>query len=267
MKTIKIKLDRDIKKLKIITLADLHIGDKNCDLELVKSLIKKIQQKDYYCILNGDILDNAIIDSVGNTYDESLNPMQQLEYVLELLQPIKDKILCITGGNHEDRTAKKVGIDLGAFIATTLGLKNRYCEDGTGVVFLSFGSLKGTLETNGSGNSRQVSYTIYVSHGKKSGITIGSKVTALKSYENVVTNCDIYIGSHTHQATIFPTSTFEVDTRNHTLYRRNKLFISNGSCLEYGGYAEKCNYQPNSMIYPTLELNGTTKIMSARIEV
>lgn len=267
MRTIKIKLDRDLKKIKIITLADLHVGDKSCDLDLVNKLIDVVKQKEYYCILNGDILDNAIMDSVGNTYDESLNPMKQLEYVIELLSPIREKILCITGGNHEERTNRKVGIDLSALIASSLGLKNRYCEDGTGIVFLSLGEIKGTKETNGSGHNRQVSYSIYVSHGRRSGITIGAKVNALKSYENVVTNCDIYIGSHTHQASIFPTSSFEVDTRNHTVYRRNKLFISNGSCLNYGGYAEQNNYQPNSMVYPTLELNGQYKIMSASMSV
>ena len=267
MKVIKIKLDRGIKKIKIITLADLHIGDKNCDMELVESLIKTVSQKDYYCILNGDILDNAIVDSVGNTYDESLNPMRQLEYVIEMLRPIKDKILCITGGNHEERTNRKVGIDLSLLIASSLGLRNRYCEDGSGVVFLSLGNLDGTKETNGSGKNRQVAYTLYVSHGRRSGIGIGSKINALKQYENVVTNCDVYIGSHTHQASIFPTSTFEVDTRNHTIYRRNKLFLSNGSCIDYGGYAEQNNYQPNSMIYPVLELNGTKKLMSASLEI
>lgn len=267
MKSIKIKLDRNIKKANIITLADLHIGDKNCNLDLVNELVNKVRQKDYYCILNGDILDNAIVDSVGNTYDESLNPMRQLDYVIELLRPIKDKILCITGGNHEARTNRKVGIDLSLLIASSLGLRNRYCEDGTGVVFVSLGELRNTKETNGSGNNRQVAYTLYVSHGRRSGITTGSKVNALKSYEGVVTNCDVYIGSHTHQASIFPTSTFEVDTRNHTIYRRNKLFLSNGSCIDYGGYAEENNYQPNAMVYPVLELSGTDKIMSARIDI
>ena len=267
MRTIKVKLEREIKKLKIITLADLHIGDKNCNLDLVYELIEKVKQKDYYCILNGDILDNAIVDSVGNTYDESLNPMKQLDFVIETLRPIKDKILCITGGNHEERTNRKVGIDLSLLIASSLGLRNRYCEDGSGVIFLSLGNMDGTKETNGSGKNRQVAYTIYVSHGRRSGVGIGSKVNALKQYENVVTNCDVYIGSHTHQASIFPTSTFEVDTRNHTVYRRNKLFLSNGSCIDYGGYAEQHNYQPNSMLYPVLELNGTRKIMSASLEI
>ena len=99
MKAIKIKLDRTLKKVKIITLADLHIGDKDCDMDKVKELINKVKQKDYYCILNGDILDNAIMDSVGNTYDETYNPIEQLEIAIELLKPIKDKILCITCGN------------------------------------------------------------------------------------------------------------------------------------------------------------------------
>lgn len=268
MKTIKIKLNRNLKSVKVITLADLHLGDKNCNIEYVEKLVGKIRDNEnIYCVLNGDIFDNAIISSKGDTYEESDSPMRMYEYAVELLTPIKHKILAVTSGNHEDRSKREVGLDLTKMLAMNLGLKDKYCEDGLAIIFLSLGEQANTRETNGSGRTRQVAYTICASHGKRSGTNVGSKVNALKNYELVVTNADIYLGSHTHQASIFPTSSFELDTRNHTVYKRNKLFLSNGSCLDYGGYGEVAMYQPTTLVYPTLELSGTSKLMTAYIEL
>ena len=109
MKTIKIKLDRYIKKLKIITLADLHIGDKNCDLELVKSLIKKIQQKDYsvkkqqvvgYLNVHTDKVMNTLVKTVKNIGDlllkllfktmTSITSLQNLTLLKVVIQSVTD---------------------------------------------------------------------------------------------------------------------------------------------------------------------------------
>ena len=266
MKSIKIELSNELKRIKIITLADLHIGSKQCNMELVNTLVDKIKNNpDVYCVLNGDLIDNAVISSVANSYEQSCNPMQQVETILELLQPIKDKILCITSGNHEMRTNRDVGLDITKFVACALGLKERFCEDGSGIIFLSVGELN-TVRTDHKGK-RQVKYTIFVSHGKRGGGTLGGKINYLKQYENVVTNCDLYLGSHTHQASIFPTSTFEADVRNSTIIRRDKLFVSNGATLEYGGYGEQAVYQPQTMVYPTVELGGEKKSMVAYMEI
>ena len=77
-----------------------------------------------YCILNGDIIDNATKTSIGDTYTQVFNPMEQLSKAVEIFAPIKDKILCITHGNHENRTYKNEGINLSCLMAKQLGLDN-----------------------------------------------------------------------------------------------------------------------------------------------
>ena len=126
MKAIKIDLPREHKNIEIHIFADEHIGDDLCDLDSLKRRIKYVAETpNAYCILNGDILDNATTDSVGDTYSQTYSPLMQLELAVELFTPIADKILLITHGNHENRTYKKSGINISQLIATQLNLLDR----------------------------------------------------------------------------------------------------------------------------------------------
>ena len=97
MKTIRIDLPQDLQQLEIHTFADEHIGDEHCDMKSLKERIDYVKETpNAYCILNGDIIDNATKTSIGDTYTQELNPMEQLQTAVEIFEPIKDKILCIT---------------------------------------------------------------------------------------------------------------------------------------------------------------------------
>ena len=166
MNTIKIDLSQDISQLEIHTFADEHIGDEHCDIKRLLERIEYVKNTpNAYCILNGDILDNATKTSIGDVYMQEFNPMGQLEKAVEMFSPIKDKILCITHGNHENRTYKKEGINLSRLIARQLGLEEKYTPT-SAVLFIRFGKASnGKKETNGSGKVRKICYTIYTLHG------------------------------------------------------------------------------------------------------
>lgn len=69
MKVIKIDLPQDISQLEIHPFADEHIGDEHCDIKRLLERIEYVKNKpNAYCILNGDILDNATKTSIGDIY-------------------------------------------------------------------------------------------------------------------------------------------------------------------------------------------------------
>ena len=108
MKVIKCDLPREIELLEIHTFADWHIGDANCDMQLIKDNIKLVQNNiNAYVIVNGDILNNATKTSVSDSYAEEIPPMEQIQTAVDLFEPVKNKILCINSGNHENRTYRK----------------------------------------------------------------------------------------------------------------------------------------------------------------
>ena len=153
MKAIKIDLPRELETIELHTFADEHIGDEHSDIKRVMQRIEYVKNTpNAYCIMNGDIMDNATKTSIGDTYTQVFNPMEQLERAVELFAPIKDKILCVTHGNHENRTYKKEGINLSRLIASQLGIEDRYTPT-SAVLFIRFG------EGNPSTRHRKMCYT------------------------------------------------------------------------------------------------------------
>ena len=173
MKIIKTDLSSELESVELHIFADEHIGDANCDIDRVIERIEYVKNTpNAYCILNGDLLDNATKTSIGDTYTQVFNPMGQLARAVELFSPIKDKILCITHGNHENRTYKKEGINLSRLIADQLGLSDVYSPT-SAILFLRFGM--GTPHTH----NNKPCYTIYTLHGSGGGRKEGAKAIRL----------------------------------------------------------------------------------------
>lgn len=265
MNTVRADLPRDIKQLEIHTFADLHIGDKNCDTSLVMENIKTVKENpNAYCILNGDIMNNATKTSISDSYAEEIPPMEQLDTAVRLFEPIKDKILAINSGNHENRTYRKEGIDLMAVVAKQLGISDKYSRESS-FIFLRFGEIsRGMKESSGTGKVRKVCYTIYCNHGSGGGRKEGAKAIRLADMASIV-DADIYIHSHTHLPMIFKQAFHRADIPNSYIGVVNKLFVNTAATLNYGGYGEQYEYKPSSKESPTIYLDGTKKRMFARL--
>lgn len=265
MKTIKIDLPRELPQMELHTFADEHIGDEQSDIKRLLNRIEYVKNTpNAYCILNGDIIDNATKSSVGDTYAQKIAPMDQLERAVEIFSPIKDKILCITHGNHENRTYKNEGINLSALIAAQLGLSDRYTPT-SAVLFIRFGDEgKGRKETNGSGNPRKICYTLYVLHGSGGGRKEGSKANRLAEMASII-DTDIYIHSHTHLPMIMKQAFHRIDSRNSMVSIVDKLFVNTAANLNYGGYGEAAEFKPASKDTPVIYLSGSKKAFEARL--
>jgi predicted phosphodiesterase len=258
LKVIKIDLPKDIEKIELYTFADEHIGDEHADLERLKQRIEYVANTpDAYCVLNGDIIDNATKTSIGDVYANEFNPMQQLEEAVRLFKPLKDKILAISHGNHEARTYRKEGIDLSYLLAVQLGLFEKYTST-SALIFLRFGKSR-----NNGGESKQC-YTIFMLHGSGGGRKEGAKAIRLADMSSII-DADIYIHSHTHLPMVMKQNYHRIDKQNSTVRIVEKLFVNTASNLNYGGYGEAQEFKPSSKTSPIIYLSGTKKEMSARL--
>ena len=265
MKIIKIDLPRELEMIELHTFADEHIGDEHCDLKRLAQRIAYVRDTPHaYCILNGDIIDNATKTSIGDVYTQEFNPMEQLRRATELFEPLKDKILCITHGNHENRTYKSEGINLSYMLAAQLGLAHRYSPT-SALLFIRVGETYRKLrETNGSGNIRKICYTAYILHGSGGGRKEGGKANRLADMASII-DADIYIHAHTHLPMIMREAYHRVDPRNSTVAIVDKLFVNTAANLNYGGYGEGGEFKPSSKVSPTIYLSGTKKEYTARL--
>lgn len=259
MKVIKVTLPKSHNSVEIRIFADLHIGDKHCDMSAIKAEIEYVKDNpNCYAILNGDILNNATKTSVSDSYAERLSPMEQLSKFIELFEPIKDKILAMTQGNHENRTYIKEGVDLTQVVAQQLGIEDRYSKTGA-VLFLKVGARR--LQ-----NSKVVPivYSFYILHGSGGGRKEGAKAIRLADMANIV-DVDCYIHSHTHLPMIMREGFYRTDMSNCTVKYTDKLFINTSAQLHYGGYGEAFEFKPSSTQCPVIYLSGSCKYISANL--
>ena len=258
MKVIKIDLPRELPSVELHIFADEHLGDEHSDLKRLLARIEYVKNTpNAYCILNGDIIDNATKTSIGDTYTQVFNPMEQLTKAVEIFEPIRDKILCITHGNHENRTYKTEGINLSYLLAKQLGLDSKYTPT-SAVLFIRLG--------DGGANThhRKVCYTLYVLHGSGGGRKEGGKVNRLADMASII-DTDIYIHSHTHLPMVMKQAFHRIDTSNSSVAVVDKLFVNTSANLNYGGYGEAGEFQPSSKDTPIIYLSGSKKYFEAKL--
>lgn len=256
MRAIRLDLPKELEEVRILPLADFHVGDQYADFDMMEQLVAQVEEDErIYVILNGDLMNTAIKSSVSDVYTELITPMEQLRVCEKLFKPISNRILCITEGNHERRVAKDTGIQMTRILATQLGAEDRY-TDGSALLFVRVGEMN-KARTDGKGN-RQICYTINVAHGSGGGRTNGAKANALARMSSIV-DADIYIHSHTHLPMIMKESFFRTDVRNSTIEQVEKLFVNTSSMLDYGGYGEYHEYKPSSKATPEIVLSGKKK--------
>lgn len=185
--------------------------------------------------------------------------MEQLKQCVKIFDPIKDKILSVLPGNHENRAYKSDGLDITELLCAQLGIPEKYSPT-TALLFIRFGKAK---NNHGRENSRQL-YTAYVTHGSGGGRREGGKVNRLADLAAIV-DADIYIHAHTHLPLVFKESFYRVSGSNSTVALVDKLFVNTAASLNYGGYGDKQGYKPASKCYPVIYLHGTRHDMWARL--
>ena len=258
MRSVRVDLSTELKSVELHTFGDWHIGDEFCDMATIKAEIEQVRTTpNAYCILNGDLCNTALKTSVSDIYSEKMSIMEQINTCLSLLQPIKDKILFITTGNHESRAYKTDGIDIMQLIAKQLGLEDRYRSEG-GVLFLRFGKV------NTHQHSRKQVYAIYITHGTGGGKKAGAKANRLEDLACIV-DADIYLHAHTHLPLIFKQCYYRVSWGNSSTALVEKLFVNTSAMLNYGGYGQTAGFKPASKSNPVVYLNGNKREMRARL--
>ena len=251
MRVIKRDLGEQYKSIKVLALSDFHIGDSLSNLKLIKQVLQEVKDSDnIFIILNGDLINNATKNSVSDVYSEKLTPMEQIIKLCDLLEPIKDRILVIHPGNHENRTLKEDGLDIIRIVAKQLGIEDRF-SDGWWYLYLSLG-----LGQKG----RPVMYTITGVHGYGGGRKSGGKINNLVEMSDKVI-ADVYVMGHTHTPIMTRNTVFTPDYQHRTLVKKDKYYLMTNSFLEYGGYGEMLGYTPSTTEHQEMILDGTKKLI------
>ena len=215
----------------IFPISDVHFGALEHMQKEWLDFCKMVEQTpNAYIILGGDLINNNV-RTCGfiNPYDELIRPREQKKLMVEFLTPIKDRILCAVGGNHEARSMKDDDIDITYDIMAKLDIEDLYRPN---IAFM-----KVSLGHRTRDNSPMSSYTFAVTHGAGGGIYTGATVNRNERFGNIIEGLDCLVVGHTHKGTVSKPSKIVIDRKNSTVTMQHYTVISMVSWLNYGGYA------------------------------
>ena len=252
MKVIKRDIKGKIDHLTIIPISDVHIGDKKANLKAFKDTIERIKNEpNTFTILNGDLCNIALKNSKSDVYNDDMTPMEQVLKVISFLEPIKDKILVMSNGNHEDRITRDTSIDVLYLVAKQLRLEQVYSPSWW-YLYLSFG------ENN---KHKPVLYTITGYHGSGGSQTSGAKINKVKKMSQVVL-ADVYLMSHVHEPINAKGVIYTPDYQHRTVVKKEMYYAISNSYVEYeGSYAEKMGLIPSNNGISEIQLDGHKKLI------
>jgi predicted phosphodiesterase len=219
------------RRLQVFQISDIHLGAKTHLRKPFEEMINKIRKTRFTAvILHGDLLEANSKTSVGEgVYEQTLTPDEQLEKLVDVLKPIRGKILGISRGNHEIRASKNEGIDLINILCRQLDVPRLLSHSLHNFYF----------------NDNEVPKTLCVWHGRSGATTRAGKMRVVEKVAKIY-DADAYVMGHVHDLMTWMDLVY---TYNHS---KLKKYAINGSFMDYlDSYAQEAEYQPGVPGYIT----------------
>jgi hypothetical protein len=229
-------------QIEISHLTDLQYGSKGFQRK------RFLQYRDWilsspnrFVVLGGDLVDAATIISVASPYENTEEPIDQVDGVVDILQPLADagRLLGYVGGNHERRTVKTFG-DCGRIIARNLNVPY---SRGVQLIDILFGQHK--------------PFKISLWHGGGSARTKGAKAQMLHRFMHQA-DSHVYLVGHLHDVVLL------FDWRQQRIGKQIKLqkiagIMSSSFQGYWNSYAETAAMSPSDTMMARIILERDGK--------
>lgn len=225
----------------VLFLSDLHIGNANVDFDYIDRLLDFVKNHERaYVILNGDLIDNWVtLSPSGGEYEQTLKPETQQKIVNYKLEPIKDKILAVITGNHENRSERQ-------------GDRNPSKETAEkfDVAYLGAG---GRLNLNFNG----FVYKLHIRHRFRYESSFNPCHACGRLIEQLDSESDVVGIGHKHDPA--------VEVRYKAGKQRSLLRF--GAAIPATSYSEALGYDHTPLVAPTIILSGNKKVHHPFIDI
>ena len=234
------------RTVRVWPVGDIHIGSSEFNEGKFREFVSKVQRDDdSYIVGVGDFVNNGVAGSLSSIYEEVIMPgTAQIEKAVELLEPVKDRILGAVGGNHESRSRKAVDLDPMYAIMLMLGKGELYRTN--------FAMLRVNLERGKTKDH----YALMLVHGK----TENKK----RQFAYAVEGVDAIVSGHTHNGIVEKPARL-VFTQQNNVVVKPLVSLTATSWLDYGGYGQAQEYKPSCIATPVIHLDARNKRMSATL--
>ena len=257
--TYEIKLPKSYRQeWHLYPIGDIHYTNIGCDKTALVRDIKEIADNPLAFWIGMGDYDEYItygdprFDPESFTKDARVDFLKsmgqkQTQKMVNIFEPIKDRCIGITEGNHELEYAKRHDHDPAAAVAENLGVK-----------FLTYEALT-RISVSGPDGRKRYSITVYTHHGWGGGDTAGAGLTRMERLA-ITWDADIYITGHDHKlaSTVRP----RLGINSHGNFTdRPVALIQSGTYLKskqvgIQGYEVKKGYKPSPIGCPRITIKG-----------
>lgn len=248
-------------KLKIV--ADWHVGNKYCDERCIKKYISDSDDKTYFLGL-GDIFDAIIVSdkkrylksSDGTEGDDILD--QQEDKIYSILEPVKDRIIGLGSGNHEQSILKYSSTNLCKRLSNRLGTK-----------YLGYSYIVKLFLREQAGRGRSVIIRGVHGWGGASRSQGGDLTKYSKDLSFYDSDIALYGHCHKLQADRIP----RLSVIGNRLVSKDRHLILCGSFLktlsddENPSYAELAGYPPIPIGAPTIAITPNNNWVKIKVDL
>ena len=226
--------------VQLALLFDVHYGHSAHKRQKLLSYIQWIKDNpNVYAVIGGDLMENAIDDGRGMTYDQDKQPRTQFEDMVHLLAPIAHKILLAIPGNHEERTYKKTGFEVMEALASKLEIPYF-----SGPVILD-------VLANG------YRWSSHIQHGYGNSQTKGGKMNAASKPKGFTGVIHFFISGHVHDRVCECETLIVQDPINCRLNYVDQWVVVAPSFLGWEEtYAYRAGYKPPAKGGVSVEFNA-----------
>tara|TARA_R100001530_G_scaffold118953_1_gene86111 strand:- start:114 stop:956 length:843 start_codon:yes stop_codon:yes gene_type:complete len=247
-------LDTEFTSIEEVVISDVHYGNPFFSMPHLKHTLDWIMKKpNRFFSTNGDLLEAIIKSSKGDIHHQVLSPKQQRDDMVDLLKPYKERLLCMTGGNHEARIFNETSIDLTEDMANALGVPYR----AEGMLFkISFG------RGNRSNLNKPFVFWGYMTHGYGGARTKSAKAVKVERTRTFI-HADWFAMSHDHVVNVAPDIYLMPDNRGKEedndfisgrVTAKREILIKTNAYLKWGGYAEAGGFPPSDLSTPVIKM-------------
>ena len=225
---------------------DIHAGVRSCDFEKFQEDVEEVRRTpNMYAFLGGDMCDfispdDRRFDVKSLTHENILElndlPLKMARQVIDVLMPIRHKLIFGLEGNHEKTLHDRKNIDITSFICTALKIPNLGY---TGICRLNF-------ETKSKHTKNVI---LYASHGFGSALKFGGKINRLIDCIQAI-EADIYWMGHNHGKGVAMADRLYLSSKGAPrVLAHHKVCVLGGTYLRtmhknHSSYAERRGYVP-----------------------
>lgn len=214
--------------IEIVGISDLHYGSAHFNAKKAEKHRSYIlAHPDRKALDLGDGIENGLRSSPGSSvYKQTCPPSEQRAWLKEWYRPMRERVLGVVAGNHEDRSERESDISPDELLVNFLDCPWIQWEAVLSVTV---------------GDSRHgQNYSIYTRHAISNSSKPPVILGAMFNKSRAIQGCDVYWFAHNHMFMSESLPTLTPDARHGKVRERLQHFVMGDSFLDYDqSYAEQ----------------------------